>query len=155
MILLALGSNMGDREATMLAALIELEAAGVKTLVKSSFLETPALLPKGAPPAWDMPYLNMVAAVQTNHQPPALLEIAQSVEQQLGRTKRGHWGPREIDIDLLAYHKQVVESETLNLPHPQMPYRRFVLAPLVEIAPDWKHPVLNKSSSEMLKELMQ
>ncbi len=155
MIILALGSNMGDREATMLAALIELEAAGVKTVAKSTFLETPALLPKGAPPAWDMPYLNMVAVVQTSHAPQALLEITQGVELQLGRTKRGHWGPREIDIDLLAYHKEVLESDTLNLPHPHMPYRRFVLAPLVEIAPDWKHPVLNKSSTEMLKELVR
>lgn len=155
MILLALGSNMGDREATMLAALVELEAAGVKTVAKSTFIETPALLPKGAPPAWDMPYLNQVVAVQTAHTPQALLQITQGVEQQLGRTQRGHWGPREIDIDLLAYHKQVVESDTLNLPHPQMPFRRFVLAPLVEIAPDWKHPVLNKSSTEMLQELMR
>lgn len=155
MILIALGSNMGDREATMLAALVELEAAGVKTVAKSAMMETPALLPKGAPPAWDMPYMNMVAVVQTGHDPHALLEITQGIEQKLGRTKRGHWGPREIDIDLLAYHAEVVETEMLALPHPHMPYRRFVLGPLVEIMPDWKHPVLGKTATEMLTELTQ
>lgn len=153
MILLALGSNMGDREATMLAALVELEGAGVKTVAKSAMMQTPALLPKGAPTAWDMPYLNMVAVVQTAHKPQALLEITQGIEEKLGRHKRGHWGPREIDIDLLAYHAEVVESETLTLPHPHMPFRRFVLGPLVEIMPDWKHPVLGKSATEMLAEL--
>lgn len=153
MILLALGSNMGDREATMLAALVELEAAGVKTVARSTFVETPALLPKGAPPAWDMPYLNQVIVVQTSHAPEVLLAITQGVEEQLGRVHRGHWGPREIDIDLLAYHKEILETETLTLPHPHMPFRRFVLMPLVEIAPDWKHPVLAKTSTEMLAEL--
>ena len=153
MILIALGSNMGDREATMLAALVELEAAGVKTLQRSAMVETPALLPKGAPPAWDMPYLNQLVVVQTAHKPEPLLSLMQKIEQQLGRTRRGHWGPREIDLDLIAYNKDVLETESLTIPHPQMPFRRFVLAPLVELNPDWKHPVLNKTASDMLKEL--
>lgn len=155
MILLALGSNMGDREATMLAALAELEAAGVKTVLRSALLETPALLPAGAPPAWDVPYLNQVVAVQTVHRPEVLLGIMQGIEEKLGRTRRGHWGPREIDLDLLAYHQEIIETELLTLPHPQMPYRRFVLGPLVEIAPDWQHPVLHKTSTDMLTELVQ
>lgn len=154
MIYLALGSNMGDRQAMMDAAIAELAAEGVKTVIGSSVIETPALLPPGAPPDWNTPYLNMVIDVETMHRPEALLEILKAIEQRLGRTNRGHWGPREIDIDLIAYHREVIETENLTVPHAQMPYRRFVLVPLMEIAPDWQHPVLGKTAEAMLAGLM-
>lgn len=155
MIYLALGSNMGDRQAMMDAAIAKLAAEGVKTVIRSSAIETPALLPPGAPPDWNMPYLNMVIDVETTHRPEALLGILKTIEQQLGRTHRGHWGPREIDIDLIAYHREVIETDELTLPHAQMPYRRFVLVPLMEIAPDWRHPVLDKTAEAMLAGLMR
>lgn len=153
MILIALGSNMGDREANLREAVHELAAAGVRVHAQSSILETPAVLPTGAPPAWNLPYLNQVMIVETTHQPEALLGIMKSIELQLGRVERGRWGPRELDLDLLAYHKERRDTETLTLPHPQMPWRRFVLQPLQEVAPGWKHPVLEKTAGEMLAEL--
>lgn len=155
MIYIALGSNMGDRQATMDAALRELAAEGVKTVIRSSAIETPALLPAGAPPDWNRPYLNMVVDVETAHRPERLLVILKDIEQKLGRTNRGHWGPREIDLDLIAYHREVIESDELTVPHTQMPFRRFVLVPLMEIAPDWRHPVLDKTAEAMLAGLMQ
>lgn len=154
MIFLALGSNLGDREAMLEAAIAELAAQGVKTVARSSLIETPALLPPGSPPDWNTPYLNCVLDIETTHRPVALLEILKAVEAKLGRQHRGHWGPREIDIDLIAYHKEIMETPDLTIPHAQLPFRRFVLVPLMEIAPDWKHPVSGKTAEAMLVGLM-
>lgn len=155
MIYVALGSNVGDRQAIMDAAIRELAAEGVKTVMRSTAIETPALLPPGAPPDWNKPYLNMVIDVETTRRPHDLLGVLKAIEQKLGRTHRGHWGPREIDLDLIAYHREVIESEELTLPHAQMPFRRFVLMPLMEIAPQWRHPVLDKTAEAMLAGLMR
>lgn len=150
MILVALGSNMGDRAATMREALHELEAAGVHVLQASSLHETPALLPPDAPPEWDKPFLNQVVRVDTLLPPLDLLGVLKSIELQMGRVNRGHWGPRELDLDLLAYDQQTFDREDFHLPHARLHERPFVLQPLMEIAPQWRHPTLNRTAAEML-----
>lgn len=150
MILLALGSNIGDREGFLQRAREALEAVGVRMVRQSRLMETPALLPENAPAEWNIPFLNQVVEVATNHSPEALLACAKSIEAGLGRTDRGRWGPREIDIDVLAYHEERRDTPQLQLPHPGIASRDFVLKPLAEIAPQWRHPVTGLTPREML-----
>jgi 2-amino-4-hydroxy-6-hydroxymethyldihydropteridine diphosphokinase len=149
-ILLALGSNLGDRAAALADALRRLEAAGVRVLSASSVHETPALMPEGAPPEWDRPYLNQVVMVHTDLDPRALLRCTQGIEQAMGRRPAARWAPRVIDIDLLAVGAAVLDTPELTLPHPRLHERRFVLAPLCEIAPGWVHPRLGVAATQLL-----
>lgn len=150
MILLALGSNVGAREKLLRDAQVALEELGIYVEHESSVMTTPALLPEGAPPEWDMPFLNQVLRVQTALSPEAVLDAIKRTEQLLGRQDRGRWGPREIDIDLLAYGDVVMDTPRLVLPHPGIATRDFVLKPLMEIAPTWRHPVTGLTAAEML-----
>ncbi len=140
MIYLALGSNLGDREAQLAAARAALEVEGVRIITQSSLYETPALLPDGAGLDWDKAYYNQVIAVETSLEAPELLALAKRIEAAQGREDRGRWAPREVDIDILDYRGEVLESEALCLPHYAMSQRDFVLVPLQEIAPDWQYP---------------
>ncbi len=153
MIFLALGSNQGNREEFLAQARTVLMAYDVEIIVASSIHETPALMPEGAPDEWDVAFLNQVIAVKTHLTPHELLACVKLIEQELGRKPTARWAPREIDIDIIAYDEQLIVDEMLTLPHPQMDIRRFVLAPLCEIAPDWVHPVLHKTARELLAEL--
>ena len=150
MILLALGSNIGDREGFLRRACEALDAVGATVVKQSPLMETPAMLPPDAPAEWDIPFLNQVIAVTTNHTPEALLACAKSIEAGLGRQDRGRWGPREIDIDLLAYHAERRDTALLTLPHPGIALRDFVLKPLAEIAPEWRHPITGRTAREMM-----
>ena len=153
LILLALGSNLGDRSRALADALHRLEAAGVRTMKASAVHETPALMPEGAPPDWDRPYLNQVVAVVTSLAPIALLRCTQGIEQAMGRRPAARWAPRVIDIDVLAFGDQRLAMPELTLPHPRLHERRFVLAPLCEIAPAWRHPVLGLTAAALLARL--
>lgn len=154
MILLALGSNLGNREDYLAQARTVLGMFDVEVRRESSIIETPALMPEGAPADWNIPYLNQVIAVKTHLPPLELLAVVKHIERDLGRKADcARWSPREIDIDILAYDDVMMVDELLTLPHPQLDARRFVLEPLVEIAPDWVHPVFGKTARELLAEL--
>lgn len=133
---LGLGSNVGDRRDRLEQAIAELSGV-IGNLRRSHLYESPAMLPEGAPQTWDMPFLNMVVAGETCLAPLELLQKTQELENTLGRVRRGHWGPREIDIDLLLYGNVVMDSPVLTLPHPGIGSRDFVLLPLCDVMPEW------------------
>lgn len=148
MILLALGTNQGDRAQNLVAALLALSSVGVAPLHVSSVYETAALLPENAPPEWDIPYFNIVVSVTTELPPLSLLDTVKRLERELGRVDVGRWGPRVIDIDILAHGEHRHEDERLSIPHKSMLVRDFVMLPLVEIAPHWRHPVEGVTAHE-------
>ncbi len=128
---LSMGSNVGDRRATLAAALGRLEAGGVRIVRRSSIYETEPLGLVEQP--W---FLNLVIEAETELSPGALLALTHQVESALGRTREVRWGPRTVDIDILLYGTRVISTPDLEIPHPRLPERRFVLQPLVEIRPD-------------------
>lgn len=147
---IALGSNLGDRQGHLSAALSALrQHPGVTVTQVSSFLETE---PVGGPPGQG-DYLNGAAELETSLEPDRLLEALFQIEEQLGRVRAERFGPRTIDLDLLLYGSQTRETKTLTLPHPRMHERYFVLKPLAEIAPGVVHPELGLTIEELLNDL--
>lgn len=133
---LSLGANLGDRKAMLEAALRRLEASGqLRVVTASSVYETEPIGYAEQP--W---FYNLAAEIETDLDPDELLTLTKQVERELNRTREIHWGPRTIDIDILLYDDLVTNGNQLTLPHPEMVSRRFVLEPLVEIAPDLKLP---------------
>ena len=132
-----LGSNHGNRWACLEAALRELERAGARDLAASPVVESPALLPSGAPAAWNRPYLNLVARARIPRAAPEeWLRAAKGIEVALGRDLAApRWSPRPIDIDLLLWGRETVRTEHLTIPHPGLLERSFVLTPLAHLAP--------------------
>jgi 2-amino-4-hydroxy-6-hydroxymethyldihydropteridine diphosphokinase len=146
---IGLGANEGDPRRQLEEAMTSLAATEEIELVKaSSFYLNPPLGPPDQP--W---YVNAVIQVRTRLTPEELLRVLQRVEQDLGRVRREHWGPRRIDLDLLLYNGEILSSPDLCLPHPEMHKRSFVLVPLAEIAPQAWHPALEKTASELLGNL--
>ena len=129
---LGLGSNQGDRVALLNAALERLEASGrVRVTKRSSLYET---APVGLT---EQPrFVNLAAEVETDLDPLDLLELVLAAERDLGRVRTKRWGPRTVDIDILMYDDVQVDTPVLAIPHPEMTRRRFVLEPLLEVAPD-------------------
>ncbi len=147
--ILGLGSNTGDRLANLAAAITALRILLEKIQI-SSIYASEALLKPGAPEAWNKPFLNMVCLGEYPSQPEHLLAHCQQIEQALGKTSApGSWAPRAIDIDILAFGDRVVNTPILTIPHPHMQLRPFVLLPLAEIAPGWRHPHLQKTAAEL------
>jgi len=150
-IFIALGANIpsaaGPPEATLKAALAALEAHGIKVLALSRFHQTPAW-----PDPADPPFTNAVAQIETRLQPFALLGLLHEVETEFGRKRSAPNAPRTLDLDLLDYRGRV-ENDEVELPHPRMAARRFVLEPLAEIAPFWRHPVTGQTVETLLRSL--
>jgi 2-amino-4-hydroxy-6-hydroxymethyldihydropteridine diphosphokinase len=122
-----------------------LEVAGVRVVKRSSFYQTVAQDLRNQ--AW---FLNLVVQVETKLFPLQLLHSLQKIELQLGRKRSKLKGPRVIDLDILLFGKFLVKTAALEVPHPRMHMRRFVLEPLVEIAPELRHPALHKTARELL-----
>ncbi|MBV8977532.1 MAG: 2-amino-4-hydroxy-6-hydroxymethyldihydropteridine diphosphokinase [Alphaproteobacteria bacterium] len=151
MILIALGSNLpsdaGPPERTLRAALRMLDESGARVRRVSPFYRTPAW-----PDPRDPAFVNAVATIETLLAPDELLRALEQVETRFGRKRSIANAPRTLDLDILDVEGRV-EQGPPTLPHPRMTRRAFVLVPLADVAPDWKHPVTGKSVSELLKAL--
>jgi 2-amino-4-hydroxy-6-hydroxymethyldihydropteridine diphosphokinase len=143
-----LGSNEGDREGYLVAALEALSRIDAVVVLGCSPLFDSA--PVGPP---QPRYLNAVVALDCGLPPQRLLTILQRIEQDLGRRRGMRWGPRPIDLDILLWEGEVVADANLQVPHLELHKRRFALEPLVELAPDVKHPVLGVPVKELLSRL--
>lgn len=143
---LSIGSNMGDKKGNLLQA-IEMLRDDEETQVvrQSSFIETE---PVGYTEQDN--FLNGALELWTLRSPEELLRLIGTIEQALKRERIIHWGPRTIDLDILLYNQEIIQTEKLTVPHIEMANRRFVLEPLCEIAPYAVHPVLHKTVSELL-----
>jgi 2-amino-4-hydroxy-6-hydroxymethyldihydropteridine diphosphokinase len=145
-IYLSLGSNLGDRQRNLRQAVDRLASNDMRVLHLSRVYETEPVGYKDQ--AW---FLNQVVEAETALFPMQLLTRIGRVERELGRVRTVPNGPRTIDIDILFYGAAIVNTVRLEIPHPRMAERRFVLAPLAELAPDLRHPVTHRSVRQMLE----
>jgi 2-amino-4-hydroxy-6-hydroxymethyldihydropteridine diphosphokinase len=146
-IYLSLGSNMGDRAENIARAVAALASHGVRVTRRSSLYETEPVEFRNQD--W---FLNCVLEAETDWTPGELMDALLQIERDLGRHRRVPKGPRLIDMDILLFGSSVVRTPELEIPHPRMAERRFVLVPFNEIAPGAFHPVLQKTVAELLAE---
>ncbi len=157
MVILGLGSNLGDRLVNLrrgkelLALIPQLQVLQVSPLYLSN-----ALLPEEPPASWDQPYLNLAIRCETSLQPQELLQQIKNVEYTVGRKPlKRHWGPRVLDIDILAWDDRVLQEENLQLPHIQLPERPFALWPLADLLPSWVYPVAGPYQGKTAAEIIR
>jgi 2-amino-4-hydroxy-6-hydroxymethyldihydropteridine diphosphokinase len=153
MVLIGLGGNLpspgyGAPRQTLTAALAALAGEGIAVAACSAWYKSAPVPPSDQP--W---YVNGVAALTTEIDPLALLAVLQRVERQFGRVRGVRNAARTVDLDLLDYGGLKVETTALVLPHPRLHQRRFVLVPLNELAPDWRHPRLGLTAAQLLARL--
>ena len=154
MILVALGSNLespvhGSPQRVLEAALDSMPARGISVILRSSWYRSAPVPPSGQP--W---FVNGVAQIDTSMKPAELLARLHEIEFQFGRRRLVRNESRVLDLDLLAYNRECLsEGSSLVLPHPRIAERAFVLYPLVEMVPEWQHPVSGETAAEMLRHL--
>ncbi|MFM7856882.1 MAG: 2-amino-4-hydroxy-6-hydroxymethyldihydropteridine diphosphokinase [Flammeovirgaceae bacterium] len=144
-VFILLGSNLGDKAALLTEATTTLEAQVGTVLQASAVYQTAAWGNQQQPD-----FLNQVLRLSTSLTPHVLLEKILLIEEQMGRKRTGRWAARTIDIDLLYYGQEVIDSPNLTLPHPAIADRKFTLIPLAEIAPDFVHPIFKKTNKALL-----
>ncbi len=144
---LLIGGNLGDRLANLQHATACIEQRCGKVLLTSAIYETEAWGFKDQPS-----FYNQALIIATRLSATALMTELLAIEVQLGRIRSTPLGPRTIDLDIIYFNNEIIQTDSLLIPHPRLRERNFVLMPLVEIAPDYIHPVLNKSNTLLLKE---
>lgn len=150
-VLIGFGSNLGDSVQICVAAVERLRAHPLLRVLKtSSFYRTSPLMLTDQP--W---FINGVVLCETDLSPEELLGVILDIEKDFGRDRRSRWGPRTLDLDLLAYGNRQLNLPLLTLPHPRLHERRFVLEPLLELVPDWVHPTLNISARNLLNAIAE
>jgi 2-amino-4-hydroxy-6-hydroxymethyldihydropteridine diphosphokinase len=143
---LGLGANVGNRKANLQLAVRWLSPA-CRVIAVSSLYRSEAVVPEGAQPGPD--YLNAACEVETDLTPHELLAHVKSIEHAIGRRPAERWAPRPIDIDILLYEDAVIDEDALTVPHPRIAERAFVLAPLVELAPDAVLPGIGRTIGDL------
>lgn len=144
---IGIGSNLGDRVRNCEHALSLMKGKEITVLRRSTMIETEPWGLKEQPA-----FINMVAEIETHHGPSKLLIVLKDIEKELGREHGTRWGPRVIDLDILFYNDLIHRAAGLEIPHPRIQERAFVLKSLAEIAPEVIHPVFKRSVRELLGE---
>ena len=151
-VFIGVGSNEGERLAQISKAIRLLGSCPGTHLAQLATISETA--PVGGPPQG--PYLNTVVEAETTLSPSALLAVLQEIERRVGRVPSAQrWSPRPIDLDILFYDLQIINEPTLIVPHPRLHERQFVLEPLAQLAPDFVHPVLHRSITQLCEELLR
>ena len=155
-IVIALGANIGDKQSTFQKAIALLGQRVGKVLSQSEFLETaPLTLPDGTGLGQDN-YLNAAVLIKTKFSPEEVLQTILAIECELGRDRKletKKWSPRVLDLDLLLYEQEIIELENLQVPHPRLHERNFILHSIDFLYPEWVHPVFHKTSKQLLHDL--
>ena len=147
---IALGSNLGDSQTILKSALKTLDRTpGINVVQRSHLYLTKALTLPDSPPQPD--YLNQCALLKTTLMPHELLQALLAIELQFGRVRQQRWSARTLDLDLLLFDDVILDTSDLQIPHPRMCDRAFVLVPLAEIAPDWVEPVTGATIAQLVQ----
>ncbi|RJR22736.1 MAG: 2-amino-4-hydroxy-6-hydroxymethyldihydropteridine diphosphokinase [Nitrospiraceae bacterium] len=149
-IYIGIGSNLGRREENCKNAIRLLTEKGIAVIKRSSMIKTK---PWGVTEQPD--FINMAIEIETVLKPEELLHLLKKIEIEAGRQPAYRWGPRAVDLDILLYDDLVMKTPELDIPHPHIAEREFVLRPLAEIAPDLMHPVIRKSIKKLLTERLR
>lgn len=155
MILLGLGTNLGDRLENLSKAVNSLKEI-VSDIKCSSIYESVALLPPDAPEEWNKKFLNMALSCESDLNAHELLKHLKSIEHEMGRTnKYERWSPRVIDIDILAYDNVIISDQELTIPHVELLSRDFVIIPINEISPEWAYPKHGPNQDMKISEIIK